>query len=820
MKPNYKLLFLLIVVFFSCQKREWNNPFDPECSKEIWTPTEFASVQQGNAINLTWVQEIKNISGFRIERKIEEEASWTEVVSPAKTISTWADPGITGGKLYEYRIVAVAGGNQSNFATVQIKPLLTATLTTADPSAITAASALLGGTITKDGGAPITERGVCWATTTSPTTSNNKLAIGNGTGSFSNIISTLIANTTYYVRAYAINNQGTAYGNEIKFKSSLPLLLTTSTTANISSSSAILGGNIISDGNETVTERGLCYSTYINPTTSNAKLVIGSGIGIFSNTITGLTANTTYFVRAYAINSQGTAYGNEVIFKTYSLNIVTDIDGNIYHTITIGTQVWMVENLKTTKYYDGAGIPVVTDVSAWSNLTTPGYCWYNNDLSYKNPYGALYNWYAVNTGKLAPIGWHVPTDNDWTTLTTFLGGESITGGKLKETGITHWQSPNSDATNETSFTALPGGVRNQYGNYFTIGSSGQWWSSSVSSYGNAWDRFLSSDYNSLERGPWANEMGFSVRCIEGEPSIAATIPTLNTLTESNVTSTTAVLGGNITSDGGSSITVKGVCWNTTSGPTITNSKTSDGSGVGNFTSNLTGLVANTTYYVRAYATNGQGTAYGNEVSFTTKSDGTTGTVIDIDDNVYNTITIGSQVWMVENLKTTKYNDGTNIPNVTDNTVWNSLTTPGYCWYNNDATSYKNTYGALYNFYAVNTNKLAPKGWHVSSEAEWRTLSDYIGGDSRAAGKLKEIGTTHWLSPNTGATNETGFTALPGGYRDSSGKFQGIEQIGYWWNAIEVSAYSARAYNISFAFGGIGFGPFGMEYGFSVRCIKD
>jgi len=129
MKSNIRILILLIIALSSCQKHEWNNPFDPECPKESWTPTDFASVQQGNAINLSWVQAVKNISGFRIERKIEGETAWTEVVSPAKNISTWADPGITGGKIYEYRIVALAGANESNFATTQIKPLLTATLT-------------------------------------------------------------------------------------------------------------------------------------------------------------------------------------------------------------------------------------------------------------------------------------------------------------------------------------------------------------------------------------------------------------------------------------------------------------------------------------------------------------------------------------------------------------------------------------------------------------------------------------------------------------------------------------------------------------------
>jgi len=375
----------------------------------------------------------------------------------------------------------------------------------------------VGGTITTDGGATITERGVCWATTTGPTTSDNKLVIGSGTGSFSNTISGLTANTTYYVRAYAINSQGTAYGNEVNFKTSpLPTLaiLTTNAATNITSNSATLGGNVTSDGNATVTERGVCYSASTNPTTSNSKMVIGSGTGSFSNTITGLTANTTYYIRAYAINSQGTAYGSQVSFTTQT-ETVTDADGNVYHTVTIGTQVWMAENLKTTKYRDGTAIPNVTNAASWVGLTTGAFCWYNNDATtYKNTYGGLYNWYAVNTGKLAPTGWHVPTDAEWTTLTTFLGGEDVAGSKLKETGTTHWLSPNAGATNETGFTALPGGYRINDGAYGDFGGSGYWWCSNEGGTSNPFLRYMTCGFSKVVRSDTSKQYGISVRCVK------------------------------------------------------------------------------------------------------------------------------------------------------------------------------------------------------------------------------------------------------------------------------------------------------------------
>ena len=162
---------------------------------------------------------------------------------------------------------------------------------------------------------------------------------------------------------------------------------------------------------------------------------------------------------------------------------VTDIDGNVYHTIKIGTQVWMVENLKTTRYNDGTAIPLVTDNAAWSNLSTPGYCWYNNDAStYKNTYGALYNWFTINTGKLAPPGWHVPSDADWTSLTTYLGGENVAGGKMKaigtiESGTGLWYAPNTDATNESGFTAIPAGERFNIGSFYNISFNTDLWTS-------------------------------------------------------------------------------------------------------------------------------------------------------------------------------------------------------------------------------------------------------------------------------------------------------------------------------------------------------
>jgi uncharacterized protein (TIGR02145 family) len=194
---------------------------------------------------------------------------------------------------------------------------------------------------------------------------------------------------------------------------------------------------------------------------------------------------------------------------------IKDVDGNVYTSVTIGTQVWMGENLKTTKYNDGGQIPLVSDNTAWGNLTTPGYCWYNNvEATYKATYGAMYNWHTVSTGNLCPTGWHVPSDAEWTTLVTFLGGETVAGGKLKEKGTSHWNSPNAEATDEYGFKALPGGEHDYSGFFYEIGSSGFWWSATDNGSTEAWNMSLYSDHGGMNRRSYMMKHGFSVRCLK------------------------------------------------------------------------------------------------------------------------------------------------------------------------------------------------------------------------------------------------------------------------------------------------------------------
>jgi uncharacterized protein (TIGR02145 family) len=311
-------------------------------------------------------------------------------------------------------------------------------------------------------------------------------------------------------------------------------------------------------------------------------------------------------------------------------------------------------------------------------------------------------------------------------------------------------------------------------------------------------------------------------------------PVVITTSVTEITQVTALSGGNLMTDNGEAITAKGVCWSAVQDPTISDNKTSDGNGLGTYTSLIKGLTPNTSYNLRAYATTNVGTVYGKSISFITLNDPIIfnpslnyGTLVDIEGNIYKTVKIGTQIWMAENLKSTKFKDGTTIPNVTEpflttNWDWYNLKTPAYCWYQNDPIANKYIYGALYNGYSIVTGNLCPTGWHLPSNAEWTTLSDYLGGITTSGGKLKESGTIIWTSPNFGATNESGFTALPGGGRVNV-SFGQIGQTSYFWSTSESNYNGLDAlYNwvLTKDDGMLYKSLSTKELGFSVRCIKD
>jgi uncharacterized protein (TIGR02145 family) len=345
---------------------------------------------------------------------------------------------------------------------------------------------------------------------------------------------------------YQLNQQGAGNcpGTPVNISISTGAGISTTAVSAILSNSALSGGNIGNDGGNAITQRGLCWSTTPNPTTANSISSNGSGLGSYSSNLTGLSPNTLYYVRAYAINSAGTFYGDELSFTTstgtsgsathscgatnvHNPNLtygsMTDQDGNTYKTIVIGTQEWMAENLKASHYRNGNAIPVVTNNTSWQGLTTGATCWYNNDsATYNCPYGKLYNWYAaVDARNLCPAGWHVPTNAEWNTLIGYLdpsfnpnGGVQsvIAGGKMKSTGTYYWTGPNTAADNSSGFSGLPGGYRTGWQSY-GVGYFGIWWSSTGDDYEDTYDRLLGYDSGVVYRNPWDKLYGFSVRCL-------------------------------------------------------------------------------------------------------------------------------------------------------------------------------------------------------------------------------------------------------------------------------------------------------------------
>jgi len=306
----------------------------------------------------------------------------------------------------------------------------------------------------------------------------------------------------------------------LKDKSELLPVVTTTIASEITENSAVSGGTISSDAGTSVTTRGVCWSITQNPTISNNKTTDGSDIGSFTSNITGLTAGTTYYVRAYATNSTGTGYGTSIKLTTLGVaGTVTDADGNVYQTVNIGTQTWMTSNLKATKYRTGESISNVTDPALWSTAAFGAWCDYINDPATGAVYGKLYNWLAVNDSRnICPEGWHVATQAEWTTLVTYLGGESVAGGKLKETDFAHWKnSTTGGATNESGFTALPGGERDPTGSFGSLGDNGYWWSSTENTTTTpitAWHLYMNYDNTNAHKDYDSKGFGRSVRCLK------------------------------------------------------------------------------------------------------------------------------------------------------------------------------------------------------------------------------------------------------------------------------------------------------------------
>ncbi len=467
---------------------------------------------------------------------------------------------------------------------------------------------------------------------------------------------------------------------------------------------------------------------------------------------------------------------------------------------------WMKINLDVDHYRNGDPIPEVKDANEWENLTTGAWCYFSNLKSNGTHYGKLYNWYAVNDQRgLAPEGWRIPTDAEWTELELCLGNEpwDDPGGKMKETGNAHWRAPNKGATNETGFTALPGGKRSYYGQFYDIYDDGYWWSSNLIDSTFLWYRNMWYNFTSIGRGSADMREGYSVRCIK-DVSISNLVDTsgkFSIVAQNNLRlfnlSNNETLCPN---------TEYEILWDGVDSNTVCKLEYSTNLGTNwiNITDSATGLKYN----------------------WTVPNTPSTNCTVRISAQVIDTsleVKIGNQIWMKRNLDVDHYRTGDSIPEIRNNSEWTNLTTGAWCYYNNEPSNGA-IYGKLYNWHAVNNSMgLAPTGWHIPSDIEWTELENYLGGWEQAGGKLKETGITHWKSPNIGATNEFGFSALPCGYRYFvDGSFGAVGLTCAWWTSTEYEMNDSKSYyrNLTNTEANFYWDTFTKSEGLSVRCVKD
>ena len=516
-------------------------------------------------------------------------------------------------------------GDQVNFMTLE-EMIELATVKTSLVTSITSTTAVAGGDVTADGGTEVTAKGVCWSTSQEPTIEGEHTENGAGTGEFTAELSGLEQNTTYYVRAYATNKEGTAYGEEVTFTTLqenvvVKPIVTTLEIAGLSQTTAVAGGNVTSDGGAEVTARGVCWSTSQEPTVEGEHTTDGAGTGEYQSNLSGLTANTTYYVRAYATNSEGTAYGEEISFTTLEEHIVVE-PTVVTVSVSEVTETTAVTGGNVTS--DGGG-----EVSA------RGVCW---STSQEPTVEGAHTTDGTGVGEYVS---HLTDLNDNTTyyVRAYATNEQGTsyGEQMSFTTVKHIDLPEVTTVEPTEIATTSaktgGNVTSDGGGDVT--AKGVCWSTSQNptlSDSFSTDGIGLGEYLSIINGLTINTT-YYVRAYAtnaagtayGEEFSFTTLcdlPTVITTAITNVEITTAKGGGNVTADGGAEVTARGLCWATHLEPTIEDSFLVEGAGLGEFTCDITGLNENTRYYVRAYATNSVGTAYGSVTTLKTADDGT------------------------------------------------------------------------------------------------------------------------------------------------------------------------------------------------------
>lgn len=665
---------------------------------------------------------------------------------------------------------------------------------------------------------------------------------------------------------------------KIDYKQHDPPLLTTLSVQNISETSAECMSIVDESGDSSLSLKGVVWASFDNPCLDNNEGFTedGSDAGAFQSFLNDLSPNTTYYVRAYAQNDQKTAYGNQLSFFTAvedfvcGESIVTDIDGNDYNTVLIGTQCWLSENLKTTRHSNGDRIEnpkcvVNFALQEWSGINHGAYIWINYSYSNKDTYGALYNWYAVEDDRgLCPDGWHIPSSNEWFALERYTniveedhvhvlgtwgdwygykGAEKLAGnssmwndGKLK----------NSSDFGNTGFNAIPSGIFWYYGTVgmgHIIGEDAYFWSSSRAGPGPYYRR-LHYDTTNIEIRAGFRNSGKSVRCVRSKPSFV----TRNVVQTDINTAEGGVIFTNTTDAEVESI---GLVWGTSEKPTIEDNSGiyNNGSEISNFDYTFTDFAPSEKYYTRAYIIYSNGmTYYSNQVPFMllpqVKSCPEHETVTDIEGNIYNTVLIGDQCWMTENLRTATHPKGYPVEML--------CRYPYQC---NDTTFLKK-YGGLYTWESAvygeaagtsgsaKVQGICPDGWYLPGDEDWNNLQQYLinagynykfksEGNHFAQSLASDQGiwrpyaSYNPVDPIPGspawdsnANNRTGFNAIDTYSRSSSGEWRNLRKQTLFWTSTAQNITDARYRKIYYSSDSLVAGYKNKLAALSVRCMKD
>ena len=550
---------------------------------------------------------------------------------------------LTQGTTYRVRAYAINAlgityGVQQLFTTLDLPSGLTIIYSNVSDTSVT-----LTGTILSDGGTPLSSKGFCWSTSPQPSLNDNITTIsGSGTGSFSKTLTGLEPGTHYYARTFATNALGTVFSDDTLIYTIPYAKVVTSCVHYINASSAVVEALVIHDGNLPIIEKGVCYSTSTTPTIDSATVPAGAGIGNFTCTLNGLSSNTKYYVRAYATNSVCTAYGNTFVFYTGDSTFtcgestVADYDGNLYHTVAIGSQCWFKENVKATHYADGTAIPLVSG----SNISGAARYYPDGNAANVSDYGYLYNYLAAMRGNppadshgTCPEGWHVPSKSDWQHLENHLLSRPPYICNFSPTVPTYckslaadhsWTTHNGICTignnladnNATDLCLLPAGNFIDVNTFF-YQSLGAYVLSTLDEGNAQMINFYSSNASIYYSVGSLTTIMASVRCLRDTPLNDPFLVVITDPAES-ITETTAVIPYTVSLYSSDTLITSGLCWSTEPNPTLNDNTITNGiANEGTFSATLNGLTGNTVYYVRAYASNSFGTVYGRQRTFTT-----------------------------------------------------------------------------------------------------------------------------------------------------------------------------------------------------------